>query len=115
MLTALPDGTIIGYKPLLEDSSIFAKFIAMPEVRCPAHTPFPADHASFLLQAEGVAVVFLERKALLAKTLLISALAPKSASLLRDRGYEVVPVEVSEFEVCVCCDAAISWALTCTP
>jgi len=32
MITALPDGTIIGYEPLIEDTKIFSSFLSMPEV-----------------------------------------------------------------------------------
>ncbi|UZJ51064.1 hypothetical protein CBS101457_000384 [Exobasidium rhododendri] len=80
MITALPDGTIIGYESLLENSSIFPSFLAMPE-------------------AEGAAVVFLDSDVISTKTLLISSSAPESAKLLQSRGYEVIKVEVSEFEL----------------
>jgi hypothetical protein len=43
--------------------------------------------------------VFLENDATSARTLLISSLAPKSASQLQERGYEVIKADVSEFEV----------------
>lgn len=88
MLTALPDGTVIGYQPLLEDSSVFDKFIAMPE-------------------AEGVAVVHLNVDPTdKATPLLISASAPKSFKLLEDLGHKLIKAEVSEFEKlegCVTC------------
>ncbi|MCO5565230.1 hypothetical protein L7F22_018903 [Adiantum nelumboides] len=88
MLTALPDGTVIGYEPLLEDNSVFDNFIAMPE-------------------AEGVAVVHLNANSTDTNTpLLISASAPKSYKLLEDMGYKLIKVEVTEFEKlegCVTC------------
>lgn len=50
-------------------------------------------------QPEGAAVVFLEKDSLSTKTLLISSSAPKTAQLLREKGYEIVQADVSEFEV----------------
>jgi dimethylargininase len=81
-VTALPDGTVIGYEPLVDEPRLFPTFLAVPE-------------------AEGAAVVALDDD-----TLLISASAPRTAELLRGLGYEVVPVDVSEFEKlegCVTC------------
>lgn len=80
MLTALPDGTIIGYEPLLEDSSIFERFIGMPE-------------------PEGVAVVHLDSRGTAQTPLLISASAPQSVEKLTSMGYTIVTEDVSEFEV----------------
>lgn len=81
-MTALPDGTVIGYPPLVDDPSLFPRFLAVPE-------------------AEGTAVVVLgERR------VLMSASAPQTAELLRERGLDVVTVAVSEFEKlegCVTC------------
>src|SRR5690554_3661230 len=81
-VTALPDGTIIGLPSLLEDTSIFERFLAVPE-------------------AEGAAVVVLDHD-----TVLMSSAAPKTAALIEDLGYRVVPVDISEFEKlegCVTC------------
>lgn len=81
-VTALPDGTVIGYLPLVDNTSIFDRFLPVPE-------------------AEGTAVVILEDD-----TLLMSAAAPKSAELFRGLGYRVVTVDISEFEKlegCVTC------------
>ncbi len=81
-VTALPDGTVIGYEPLVDEPRLFPSFLAVPE-------------------AEGAAVVVLDDD-----TLLISAAAPRTAEMLRSLGYEVVPVDVSEFEKlegCVTC------------
>ena len=81
-LTALPDGTILGHRDLVDDPSFFPHFLAVPE-------------------REGVAVVVLADD-----TLLLSAAAPATAALLEDRGYTVVSVDVSEFEKlegCVTC------------
>jgi dimethylargininase len=81
-VTALPDGTVIGYLPLVDNTSIFDRFLPVPE-------------------AEGTAVVILEDD-----TLLMSAAAPKSAELFRGLGYQVITVDISEFEKlegCVTC------------
>jgi dimethylargininase len=81
-VAALPDGTVIGYEPLVDEPRLFPSFLAVPE-------------------AEGAAVVALDDD-----TLLISAAAPRTAELLRGLGYEVVQVDISEFEKvegCVTC------------
>ncbi len=81
-VTALPDGTVIGYEPLVDDSSVFGRFLAVPE-------------------AHGTAVVVLSDD-----TVLMSASAPQSAALVADLGYTVLTVDISEFEKlegCVTC------------
>jgi dimethylargininase len=81
-VTALPDGTVIGYLPLVDDVSIFDRFLAVPE-------------------ETGVAVLVLS-----ADTVLMAASAPKSVALVEDLGYRVVTVDISEFEKlegCVTC------------
>jgi dimethylargininase len=81
-VTALPDGTVLGYEPLVDDSSVYPEFLAVPE-------------------PEGVAVVVLDRS-----TVLMSASAPRTAALLRARGLEVLTTPVTEFEKlegCVTC------------
>lgn len=80
--TALPDGTVIGLPSLLEDTSIFERFVAVPE-------------------AEGTAVVVLDHD-----HVLMSAAAPKTAAMIEDFGYRVTTVDISEFEKlegCVTC------------
>lgn len=81
-VTALPDGTIIGYEPLVDDPSLFPAFLGVPE-----------EH--------GTAVVVLDES-----TVLMSADAPLTAELLRARGLEVITTPVTEFEKlegCVTC------------
>nr|WP_240034849.1 dimethylargininase [Glaciihabitans arcticus] len=81
-VTALPDGTVIGFPPLVDDPTLFDRFLAVPE-------------------AHGTAVVVLGPDAVL-----MSAAAPKTAALLEDLGYRVVTVDISEFEKlegCVTC------------
>ncbi|MEY4532342.1 MAG: hypothetical protein RI926_111 [Actinomycetota bacterium] len=81
-VTALPDGTVIGYPPLVDDQGIFDRFLPVPE-------------------AHGTAVVVLAPD-----TVLMSSSAPKSAELFRELGYRVITVDISEFEKlegCVTC------------
>ncbi|WP_029144511.1 dimethylargininase [Microbacterium luticocti] len=81
-VTALPDGTVIGYERLVDDPSVYERFVPVPE-------------------AEGSAVVVLDEH-----TVLMSASAPRTAELLQGRGLEVVAVAVTEFEKlegCVTC------------
>ena len=81
-VTALPDGTVIGYEPLVDDPGVFDGFLAVPEE--------PGSH-----------VVLLDDD-----RLLMSSRAPRSADLFRSLGYEVVAVDIGEFEKlegCVTC------------
>jgi dimethylargininase len=73
-VTALPDGTVIGYLPLVEDPLLFDRFRPVPE-------------------ASGAQVVLLG-----ADQLLIAASCPATADLLADLGYQPVVVDISEFE-----------------
>ncbi len=82
-VTALPDGTVIGYEPLVDDPEVWGhRFLAVPE-------------------EAGSHVVLLG-----GDTVLMSTSAPKTAALLEDRGLNVVTVDISEFEKlegCVTC------------
>jgi dimethylargininase len=81
-VTALPDGTVIGFAPLVDDPSLFHRFLPVPE-------------------AEGAAVVVLSDD-----TVLMSGSAPRSAELIAELGYRVLTTEMSEFEKlegCVTC------------
>jgi dimethylargininase len=81
-VTALPDGTVIGYAPLVEHPELFPRFLAVPE-------------------ETGAAVVVLSPTAVL-----MAASAPLTAALIEDLGYRVVTVDISEFEKlegCVTC------------
>jgi dimethylargininase len=81
-VTALPDGTVIGHKTLVDNPAIFDRYLEVPEVA-------------------GVAVVVLSPNAVL-----MSSAAPKTAALIADLGYRVVTVDISEFEKlegCVTC------------
>lgn len=81
-VTALPDGTVLGYPPLVDSPELFERFFAVPE-------------------PEGVAVVVLSDD-----TVLMSASAPRTAELITELGYRVVTVDITEFEKlegCVTC------------
>jgi len=81
-VTALPDGTVIGYRDWVDDPDIFDRFLAVPE-------------------SAGAAIIVLDEA-----TVLMSAAAPESAALIADLGYRVVTVDISEFEKlegCVTC------------
>ena len=80
-VTALPDGTVVGYEPLVDDSTLFPVFAGVPE-----------EHGTVVVLDEG--------------TVLMSADAPATAEEHRFRGLDVVTVDVSEFEKlegCVTC------------
>ncbi|WP_312717851.1 dimethylargininase [Mobilicoccus sp.] len=82
-VTALPDGTVIGYPPLVDAPLTWGEeFLPVPEE--------PGSHV-VLLGEDRV---------------LMSASAPESAQLFRERGLHVVTVDISEFEKlegCVTC------------
>ncbi|UUN30381.1 dimethylargininase [Streptomyces sp. FIT100] len=81
-VTALPDGTVIGYGPLVERPSLFPRFLPVPEE--------PGAHVVLLGGGK----------------LLMAASAPKTAELFADLGYDPVQVDISEFEKlegCVTC------------
>jgi dimethylargininase len=81
-VTALPDGTVIGHPPLVDDPAAFPSFLAVPE-------------------EAGAHVVLLG-----GNRVLMASSAPATAALLRDRGLEPVLVDIGEFEKlegCVTC------------
>ena len=82
-VTALPDGTVIGWAPVVDDPDVWGeRFLPVPE-------------------EPGAHVVLLDDDAVL-----MSAAAPRTATIVEDRGYRVVRVDISEFEKlegCVTC------------
>mgnify|MGYP001250903609 FL=1 len=81
-VTALPDGTVIGYPDAVDDPAAFPVFLPVPE-----------EH--------GTAVVVLDEN-----TVLMSSDAPETAELFRSRGLEVITTPITEFEKqegCVTC------------
>jgi dimethylargininase len=81
-VTALPDGTIIGYPPLVDSPSFW-----------PLFRPVPEEAGSHVVDlGDG--------------RLLMSSSAPRSADAIADLGYEPVVVDIGEFEKlegCVTC------------
>jgi N-dimethylarginine dimethylaminohydrolase len=81
-VTALPDGTIVGHEPLVDDSARWPSFLPVPE-------------------GAGAHVVLLD-----GSTVLMSTSAPATRTLFESRGLRVVAVDLSEFEKlegCVTC------------
>jgi dimethylargininase len=73
-LTALPDGSFIGYTPALVDPGLFPKFHAVPE-----------------LQGSNVVLLGGDK-------VLIAANCRRSARLIAGLGFDVVSVDISEFQ-----------------
>jgi dimethylargininase len=90
-VTALPDGTVIGFPPLVDDADLFEQFLPVPE-------------------ESGAHVVLLGNS-----RLLMAADCPPSADLLRDRGYQPVVVDISEFEKLEGCVTCLSIRLRTDP
>lgn len=81
-VTALPDGTVVGFEDFVDDPTVFPAFEFVPE-------------------PSGSHVVVLDDD-----QLLMAADAPESAARFRERGLRVVEVDISEFEKlegCVTC------------
>ncbi len=80
--TALPDGTVVGWGPVVDDREAFPRYEDVPEEGGAHVVRLADDH------------------------LLMAASAPLSAARYRERGYRVTEVDVSEFEKlegCVTC------------
>jgi dimethylargininase len=81
-VTALPDGSVVGYPPLVDDPGAYERFVPVPE-------------------ESGSHVVLLG-----GGRLLMAASAPRTAELFADLGYEPVVVDIGEYEKlegCVTC------------
>jgi dimethylargininase len=81
-VTALPDGTVVGFEELVDDPSVWSSFLAVPE-------------------EPGAHVVLLDER-----TVLMSTSAPRTRELFESRGLRVVAVDMTEFEKlegCVTC------------
>jgi dimethylargininase len=90
-VTALPDGTVIGYPPLVDDQDVWPSFLAMPE-EAGSHVVLLGDDL-----------------------LLMSTSAPKSGALLEERGLRVLAVDLGEFEKLEGCVTCLSVRLRQTP
>ena len=82
-VTALPDGTVVGYEPLVDDPDMFENFMAVPE-------------------EAGAHVVLLG-----GNKVLMSTSAPKTKELFEARGLDVVAVDISEYEARGLCDLSV--------
>jgi dimethylargininase len=81
-VTALPDGTVVGFADLVDDPTVWDRFLAVPE-------------------EPGAHVVVLDES-----TVLMSSSAPRTRQVYEDRGLRVVAVDMTEFEKlegCVTC------------
>jgi dimethylargininase len=81
-VTALPDGTVVGYPPLVDDVEAFTRF-----------QPVDEEAGSHVVLLGG-------------QRLLMAASAPRTAEQFSGLGYEPVLVDISEFEKlegCVTC------------
>ena len=81
-VTALPDGTVVGWDPVVDDPGVWSSYVAVPE-------------------EPGAHVVLLD-----ASTVLMAASAPRTRALYEERGLRVVAVDITEFEKlegCVTC------------
>ena len=81
-VTALPDGTVVGFEELVDDPAVWPEFLAVPEE--------PGSH-----------VVLLDEN-----TVLMSTSAPETRALFEARGLRVVAVDLTEYEKlegCVTC------------
>ena len=81
-VTALPDGAVVGFDPLVDDPSLW-----------PAYTPVPEEAGAHVVLLDG-------------QTVLMATSAPLSRALFEERGLRVVAVDISEYEKlegCVTC------------
>ncbi len=90
-VTALPDGTVVGFEPLVDDVAAWDRFQPVPEE--------PGSHV-VLLGGE---------------TVLMSSAAPQSRALFEERGLRVVAVDIGEFEKLEGCVTCLSVRLRHTP
>jgi len=81
-VTALPDGTVIGWDPVVDDPGVWERYESVPE-------------------EPGAHVVLLDER-----TVLMSSAAPRTIERFEARGLRVVAVDISELEKlegCVTC------------
>lgn len=91
-VTALPDGTVIGYAPVVDDREVWAgRFREVPE-------------------EPGAHVVLLG-----GNTVLMSTSAPETIQQFREQGLEVLAVDLTEFEKLEGCVTCLSVRLRHTP
>lgn len=90
-VTALPDGTVVGWDPVVDDPGVWARYEPVPE-------------------EPGAHVVLLD-----AGTVLMSAAAPRTREAYEARGLRCVSVDISELEKLEGCVTCLSVRLRATP
>ncbi|MFT6392798.1 MAG: dimethylargininase [Ilumatobacter sp.] len=90
-VTALPDGTVIGYEPVVDDPTVFESFRAVPE-------------------EPGAHVVSLGDSAVI-----MTARADATRQILESLGWKVVVSDISEFEKLEGCVTCLSVRLRTAP
>jgi dimethylargininase len=81
-VTALPNGTVVGYEPLVDERAAFPDFLAVPE-----------ESGAHVVVVDGKRVIMADD-------------APRTADLFRGMGLKPITVSISEFqklEGCVTC------------
>jgi len=86
-VTALPDGTVVGFEELVDDPTVWSRFLAVPE-------------------EPGAHVVLLDEN-----TVLMSASAPQTRRIYEERGLRVIAVDMTEFEKLEGCVTCLSMRL----
>jgi dimethylargininase len=82
-VTALPDGTVVGHEPLVDEPGTWE----------PNFLPVPEEGGAHVVLLDG-------------ETVLMATSAPRTRELFEQRGLRVVAVDISEFEKlegCVTC------------
>jgi dimethylargininase len=90
-VTALPDGTILGFPPLVDDVTVWPSFLEVPE-------------------ESGAHVVLLGDD-----RILMATSAPRTRDILEARGLTTVAVDISEYEKLEGCVTCLSVRLRHTP
>jgi dimethylargininase len=90
-VTALPDGTVLGYPPLVDDATVWPSFLEVPE-------------------ESGAHVVLLGDD-----LVLMATSAPRTRDMLEARDLEVLAVDISEYEKLEGCVTCLSVRLRHTP
>ena len=90
-VTALPDGTVLGYEPLVDDPTTFDRFLAVTEE--------PGAHVVDLGDGH----------------VLMTGRTEQSAALIRAHGFEPVICDISEFEKLEGCVTCLSVRLRTAP
>src|SRR4051794_10916598 len=90
-VTALPDGTVVGFEELVDDPTVWDHFLAIPE-------------------ESGAHVILLDEE-----TVLMSKSAPQTQRMYEERGLRVIAVDMTEFEKLEGCVTCLSVRLRSRP